>query len=68
MTAQEFRFRDLGKMQAKGFDKPDRVHALLGEEAGAPEQHEVADREGIEDDDAGAVTDGTETVTNGDLP
>ena len=33
MVAREhFDFRDLGKMQAKGFDEPDRVFALLGRE------------------------------------
>ena len=30
-AAQTFLFRDLGMVQAKGFDKPDHVYALVGE-------------------------------------
>jgi class 3 adenylate cyclase len=30
MASAHFRFRSLGDMQAKGFDRPDRVFALLG--------------------------------------
>ena len=29
-ASKEFRFKDLGKRQAKGFDRPDHVYALLG--------------------------------------
>jgi class 3 adenylate cyclase len=29
-ASNEFRFKGLGKRQAKGFDKPDHVYALLG--------------------------------------
>jgi class 3 adenylate cyclase len=39
MAKRDYVFRDLGEIQAKGFDKPDRVYALEGlrvrEEAGA---------------------------------
>jgi len=31
LAGDRFRFRDLGEMTAKGFDKPDRVYALLSE-------------------------------------
>jgi len=31
MAGHAFRFRDLGEMQAKGFDRADRVFALLGD-------------------------------------
>jgi adenylate cyclase len=34
-SASAFDFKDLGQMQAKGFDKPDRVFALTGARAGA---------------------------------
>jgi hypothetical protein len=30
MAARLFDFRDLGEIQAKGFDKPDHVYALDG--------------------------------------
>ena len=33
-AASAFEFRDLGQMQAKGFDKPDRVFALIGARSG----------------------------------
>jgi adenylate cyclase len=33
MAGSGFRFRDLGEMTAKGFDRPDRVYALDGEDA-----------------------------------
>jgi hypothetical protein len=29
MALGHFAFRNLGEMQAKGFDRPDRVYALL---------------------------------------
>ncbi len=34
LSASAFEFRDLGQMQAKGFDKPDRVFALIGPRPG----------------------------------
>lgn len=34
MARDSFAFRDLGEMQAKGFDSPDRVFALLGPRPG----------------------------------
>jgi class 3 adenylate cyclase len=39
LASTKFHFRDLGEMQAKGFDQPDRVFALLGPRGGeAPER------------------------------
>jgi class 3 adenylate cyclase len=37
MASQSFRFRDLGRMIAKGFDQPDHVFALDGEPKANPE-------------------------------
>jgi class 3 adenylate cyclase len=37
MALAHFTFRSLGEMQAKGFDSPDRVYALLGPQAAAKE-------------------------------
>ncbi|MGD8330862.1 MAG: hypothetical protein PVJ49_15645, partial [Acidobacteriota bacterium] len=50
VAARSFSFRDLGKMHAKGFDKPDRVFSLIG----------ISDDLG---EDAGDAA-GNETVTD----
>jgi len=41
MAGQRFRFRDLGEMKAKGFDRPDRVYALEEELPASTEPTEV---------------------------
>jgi adenylate cyclase len=44
MAAHAFRFRDLGEMHAKGFDRADHVFALEGPAAGGPQGRAAGSR------------------------